>query len=577
MREIHHKLRVARGEAPADLLFKNANIVNVFSGEIHRGSVAVCDGRIIGFGDYDSSEVIDLEGAYLCPGFIDGHMHVESTMLTVPEFARAVVPLGTSSIVIDPHEIANVLGLDGIRYILESSLDIPLDVFVMLPSCVPATSFETAGAKLTSYDLSLLIKEDRVVGVGEMMNFPGAIYGDPEVLKKIDAALWKKVDGHAPGVSGKFLNAYVLNGIYSDHECTTLAEARDKLRLGMHILLREGTSERNLDVLLPLVTPHNAANFSLASDDKHPTCLMNEGHINYSIKKVIKQGVAPVNAIQMATINTARHYRLRNIGGIAPRYWADFVVFDNFNDFNILKVYKKGKLVARQGEYLGQEERSRPVELRSTMNASIMPIKSFKVPAEGKMIRVIGLVPHQIVTEKRILPARIVNGEVCADPERDLLKMVVVERHRSSGNLGIGFVQGFGFKEGAIASSVAHDSHNILVVGSNDDDMSRAVLEVIRLQGGFVVVKHGQVLASFSLPIAGLMSDQPLETVYRGITELVRAAHEIGCPLENPFMTLSFLALTPIPALKLSDKGLFDVEKFQLVPLFADSPDNDQA
>src|SRR5438309_3384413 len=402
MRQIEHKLAVARGEKPAQKLFQNAEVVNVFSGEIHAANVAVDDGRVIGFGDYDANEIVDLAGAYLAPSLIEGHFHVESTMVTIPELVRAVAPHGTGAMVIDPHEYANVLGMDGIRYVLLTSKKLPIDFFTRLPSCIPATHLETAGARFTAYDLALMIADDRIAGVAELMNYPGVFLGMESELAKIEAGKGKVIDGHAPGLRGKNLNAYVLAGVRSDHESTEVEEAREKLRLGMHLLVREGSTERNLEHIIALVTPQNATNCSFATDDKLPGDLVREGHIDHSIRKAIKLGVAPVTAIQMGTINTARHYRLKNFGAIAPRYWADFIVFEDLKRFEIKQTYKKGVLIAENGNYL--EPRHRKVEQpRSTMNLSYRAPQDFivSVPHGGsaKKIKVIEIVPHQIVTK----------------------------------------------------------------------------------------------------------------------------------------------------------------------------------
>src|SRR5437667_2547376 len=378
MRHLQQKLSIARGERAAELLFKNANLVNVLSGEIHKTDVAVDDGRVIGLGEYEAKEVIDLNGSYLAPSLIDGHFHVESSMLTMPEFARAVVPHGTGAVVIDPHEYANVLGLDGIRYVLESSKNLPVDFFIMLPSCVPATAFETAGARLTADDLKLMIADDRIAGVAELMNYPGVYMGDESELAKIQAGKGKSIDGHAPGLSGRNLNAYVLAGIRSDHESTELGEAREKLRLGLHLLLREGSTERNLATLAPLVNSHNAMNCSFATADKLAGDLVREGHIDHCVRKAIELGIEPVAAIQIATISTARHYRVRNFGAIAPRYWADFIVFDDFQNLVVRQTYKKGVLVAENGKYLGPQSAPVP-QPRSTMNVRYDPLKAFEV------------------------------------------------------------------------------------------------------------------------------------------------------------------------------------------------------
>jgi adenine deaminase len=569
MRHIQHKLRVARGEAPADLLFKNAQLVNVLSGEIHEADVAVDDGRVIGFGNYDAKEIVDLAGAYLAPSLIDGHFHVESTMVTIPEFARAVVPHGTGAMVIDPHEYANVLGMDGIRYVLESSRGLPIDFFIMLPSCVPATHLETAGARFTADDLAFMMSDDRIAGVAELMNYPGVFLGHESELAKIAAGRGKVIDGHAPGLRGKNLNAYALAGVRSDHESTELEEAREKLRLGMHLLVREGSTERNLEHIIALVNPQNSANCSFATDDKLPGDLVNEGHIDHSIRKAIALGVPPVTAVQMGSINTARHYRLKNHGAIAPRYWADFIVLDDLEEFDIRRVYKKGALVAQDGKYLGPASRSTE-QPRSTMNLSYRAPADFEVRGPAKKIRVIEIVPHQIVTNEVLETPKMHDGQIISDPARDVLKLVVVERHRATGNVGVGFVRGFGLKRGAIGSTVAHDAHNVVVVGVTDSDIVAAIRALAEMRGGQVVVADGKIEASLALPIAGLVSDQPLEFVIDKIAELKSAAARLGSTLDAPLMSLSFLSLSPIPALKLTDQGLVDAVNLKLTTLIAD-------
>jgi adenine deaminase len=566
MRNVSQKLSIARGEQPAELLFKNAKLVNVLSGEIHPASVAVDDGRVVGIGDYKARKTIDLRGAYLAPSLIDGHFHVESSMLTAPEFARAVVPHGTGAVVIDPHEYANVLGLDGIRYVLESSKNLPIDFFIMLPSCVPATALETAGARITADDLRLMIGDERVAGVAELMNFPGVYLGTKSELAKIEAGKGKCIDGHAPGLRGKNLNAYVLAGVRSDHESVEVPEAREKLRLGMHILLREGSTERNLAHLLPLVNAHNAGNCSFATDDKLAGDLVSEGHIDHSVRKSIKLGLSPITALQIATINTARHYRLHNLGAIAPRYWADFIVFDDLKKFKIGQTYKKGVLVAEDGKYLGKSTARVPLP-RSTMNLRYQP-RDLIVKASSKKIRVIEIVPNQIVTKEIITQPKIEDGEIVADIRRDILKLVVVERHRATGNVGVGFVRGFKLQRGAIGSTVAHDAHNVVVAGTNDADILRAIEELERMQGGQVAVANGRVKAELGLPIAGLVSDRPLPEVIKRMDALNAAARAFGSDLDAPFMTLSFLSLSPIPQLKLTDQGLIDASNLKKTTLF---------
>ena len=567
MRNIQQKLAIARGEQPAELLFKNARLVNVLSGEIHDANIAVEDGRIIGIGDYRAKKTVDLKGAYLAPSLIDGHFHVESSMLTAPEFVRAVVPHGTGAMVIDPHEYANVLGLDGIRYVLESTKNLAVDFFVMLPSCVPATHLETSGAKLTADDLKLMIHDERIAGVAELMNFPGVYLGTKSELAKIAAGKGKAIDGHAPGLRGRDLNAYILAGVRSDHESVEVAEAREKLRLGMHVLLREGSTERNLEHLLPLVNTNNFQNCSFATDDKLAGDLVNEGHIDHCVRKSIKLGLSPVTAFQIATINTARHYNLRNLGAIAPRFWADFIVFDSLKNFRVRQTWKKGTLVAEDGEFLAKNPSKVPLP-RSTMNLRYRP-DDFIVRSNGKRkIKVIGIVPNQIVTKELTVSPKIVGGEIVADTARDILKIVVVERHRATGNVGVGFVRGFKLKHGAIGSTVAHDAHNVIVAGTNDADILFAIQELTRLQGGQVAVANGRITAELPLPIAGLVSDQPLPRALKLIDDLNAAAHALGSDLPAPFMSLSFLALSPIPALKLTDQGLIDATKLQRTSLF---------
>jgi adenine deaminase len=567
MRGTEQKLAVARGEKPAELLFKNARVVNVLSGEIHDAHVAVEDGRIVGFGDYQATKVIDLKGAHLAPSLIDGHFHIESSMLTAPEFARAVVPHGTGAVVIDPHEYANVLGLDGIRYALESTKNLAVDFFIMLPSCVPATRFESAGAQLAAGDLELMMHDERIAGVAELMNFPGVFLGHKSELAKIKAGKGKAIDGHAPGLRGKNLNAYALAGVASDHESVEIGEAREKLRLGMHVLLREGSTERNLEHLLPLINAHNSQNCSFATDDKLAGDLVNEGHIDHCVRRSIQFGLPPIVALQMASINTARHYRLRNFGAIAPRFWADFIVIDDLKKFQVRQVYKKGRLVAEGGSFLGRSP-AKVALPRSTMNLRYTP-KDFMVKAAGtKKIRVIDIVPNQIVTKEYIVPPKIVEGWVVADVSRDLLKLVVIERHRATGNVGVGFVRGFKLKSGAIGSTVAHDAHNIIVAGTNDTDILFAIRELERLQGGQIAVVNGKTRAELPLPIAGLVSDQPLAKAMTLIDSLNAAARALGCDLDAPFMTLSFLALSPIPSLKLTDQGLIDAIRMRKTTLF---------
>ncbi|MHB1390538.1 MAG: adenine deaminase [Thermoleophilia bacterium] len=562
-------IAVGRGLKPADLVLRNARVVDVLAGDIVTTDVAVHAGVVAGLGSYEGETVIDLEGRYLCPGFIDAHLHIESTMLTPPEFARAVVPHGTTAVVCDPHEIANVLGIEGINYMLRASAGLPVTVYVMLPSCVPATDMETSGAQLTSRDLSLLLNQNRVLGIAEMMNYPGVLAGDPQVLDKIRIADGRRVDGHAPGLTGKDLCAYIDAGIHSDHECVTAAEAREKLGLGMYIMAREGSTARNLEAIAGIITSENSRRFMHCTDDRHPGDLLGDGHIDHNIRRAIRAGVAPLIAIQMATINPAAYFGLTDTGAVAPGFRADFAVLDDLEKVTVSKVFKAGKVVAQDGEAAVFEAEAPGRIIRSTVNIRKAGVESLKIKATGQRLKVIGVIPDQIITEKLVLGATLDDaGFAVADPQRDLLKIAVFERHLASGNVGLGFVQGMGLKQGAIANSVAHDSHNVIVTGVSDDDMWAAVQQVIRMQGGAAVVAGGEVLASLPLPVAGLMSDRPAVEVAAGSQALIEAARGLGCPLADPLITLSFLALPVIPELKLTDRGLVDVERFELVGLW---------
>lgn len=565
-------LPIARGDAPADLLLRNGRVINVFTGEIVTTDIAIAGDTIVGVGsDYGAAAEIDLRGRYVCPGLIDAHVHIESSMVTPLQFARAVVPRGTTTVIADPHEIANVLGAAGIRYILDASAGLPLSVYVNLPSCVPATHLGTAGAELSAEDLLAISDLERVVGLAEFMNVPGAVLGLPGVVDKLLAFQGRVIDGHAPGVTGKWLQAYIGAGPGSDHECTTVAEMLEKLRLGMVIFIRESTAAKNLRTLVQAVTLHNSRRCAFCSDDRHPADLIDEGHIDHLLRLAIAEGVDPITAIQMATLNAAEWFRLRDRGAIAPGKRADLVVFSNLKDFRAEMVFAGGKLVAQEGQPVGEWEPP-PVDeagVRSTVRVEMERL-NLNIPALRERMRVIGVIPDQIVTDHLVEPVKKMGGMAVAAPERDVLKIAVVERHRGSGNVGLGFVRGLGLKRGAIAGSVGHDAHNLIVAGGDDDSMLTAVRAIQALGGGLVATVGDNVLASVPLPIAGLMSEQPLETVRRQMDMLVSAAHELGSTLHDPFMTLSFLALEVIPRLKLTDRGLVDVEKFDFVPLFVD-------
>ncbi|MDD5039081.1 MAG: adenine deaminase [Dehalococcoidales bacterium] len=557
---------MAKGELPADLVLANAGIVNVFTGEIEPGNVAIVGGRIAGVGDYHrAKEVLDLAGKYLAPGFIDGHTHVESSMLDVGEYARAVVPRGTLAVVTDLHEIANVCGLEGMKYMMNCSRRLPLKLFLMAPSCVPATHLETSGASLGADELHQVLRWKDCLGLGEVMNFPGVLNSDEGVLSKIDLATGKVTDGHAPGLSGKNLNAYIAAGIYSDHESVTLDEAREKLKRGMFIMVREGSSEKNLDALLPLIADKTYRRCMLVVDDRSCVDLLREGDIDAVVRKAIRSGIDPVRAIQMATINTAGYFGLNGLGAIAPGYQANLVVIGDLPNLKVDMVFYQGSLVAREGRPLFSAYRPRGQGLTNTVNIRPFDIETLRLQALRETEPVIEIIPGQIITRKRLEKAKVVDGVVVSDISRDILKLVVVERHKATGNIGLGLVTGFGLKRGALGSSVAHDSHNIVVVGTNDEDIFTAVKEIERLHGGLVAVAGDKVLARLALPIAGLLSDEPLEGVVEKLGKLEQAAAQLGTTLHSPFSTLSFVALPVIPELRLTDFGVVDVNEFRLL------------
>jgi adenine deaminase len=568
MKELAKIIRVARGKMPPDLVLKNGKLVNVFSAEVYPADIAIWGGRVVGIGSYKGKKEIDLKGSHVLPGLIDGHMHVESSMVKVQEFARSVVPRGTTSVICDPHEIANVHGLEGIHYILNSSKYSPVNIFVMLSSCVPATPFETSGANLRGFDLYPLLREKWVLGLGEVMNYPGVLLEDEGLLDKISMTQDKRIDGHAPGLTGRDLNAYVASGVNSDHESTSVEEVIEKLRLGMHIMIREGSVTKNLRDLLPAVTTENLSRCFFVTDDRHPKDLLKKGHIDHMIRMSIKEGLDPVSAIRLATINTAQYFGLKDIGAIAPGYCADLVVVDDLRKFNVRKVFKNGKVVAEDGEMVVKRHRLPAITLRSSINIRWLKPEDFDITAAGRSVRVINLVPGQITTRASLETANVKDGLLVADTERDLLPVAVVERHLASGNIGRGVVHGFGLKKGAIASSVSHDSHNIVVVGTTREDMMAAVVEISKMRGGLSVVRDGKLVAGLSLPIAGLMSEKTLPEVVEGLGKVSAAAKRLGSRLEDPFMALSFLSLPVIPELKVTDKGLFDVNAFAFTDLF---------
>lgn len=569
MDDLNRILAVARGDEPADLLLRNARLVNVLSGEIHPADIAVAGGIVTGLGGgtaLEAREEIDLGGLYVAPGFIDAHVHIESSMVPPAEFARAVVPRGVTTVVTDPHEIGNVLGLAGIHFMLDDAEEAPLDVLVNASSCVPATHLETSGARLEAKDLATLLDHPRVLGLAEVMNFPGVIGGDPEVLAKLQAFRGRPIDGHCPGLSGNSLNAYIAAGIHNDHECTSVEEAREKLRAGLTIFLREATNARNLRTLLPLVSPVTERHLCLCTDDRQPADLLEEGSIDHLIRVAIAEGVDPVTAIRLGTLNTAEHYGLRDRGAVAPGRRADLVAFADLREPRAAMVFRGGVLVARDGRLVA----SIPAltrELPPTVHLAADRL-DFAIPAAGSRMRVIGAIPDQLITRSLEMDATLRDGQAVADPARDLLKMAVVERHGVHGAIGLGFVHGIGLQRGAIASTVAHDHHNLVVVGADDRSMRTAALAVASTGGGLAAAEGETVLALLPLPLAGLMSDRPIEEVRDGMQAVLDAAHGLGARLRDPFMAMSFLALEVIPKLKLTDLGLVDVERFEVVPLF---------
>jgi adenine deaminase len=569
-----HLIDVARGESPADLLLKDVRLVNVFSEEIYVTNIAIAEEWIAGVGrEYlEGKGVLDLGGLYLLPGLINGHFHLESSLLLPFEYARLALAHGTTTVVLDPHEIANVLGLPGIQALIDSSKDLPLDFFFMAPSCVPATPLETAGGFIPSMDVEKLLKNKRVLGLAEMMNYPGVLRKDPEVLKKIQAAqkMGKVVDGHAPLLSGKELNAYIAAGSESDHECTRREEAEEKLRLGMWLMIRQGSASKNLRDLLPAVTPQNKNRSLLVLDDLEACDLIEKGEIDHLLRQAVAQGLDPVVAVQMATLNPSERFCLKDRGAIAPGRKADIAAVSDLVEFKVNLTVKDGKIVAREGKAYPVFKPLFDPRVFQTVKIRPLNESSFQLTLGGEKAWVIGILPDRTLTRKLSLSVKKDNtGMVIPDAEADVLKIAVVERHRASGNIGLGLVKGFGLKRGALATSVAHDSHNLVVVGVTDEEMKQAVQELERMQGGFVVVDQKEVKAALPLPVAGLISLETAEKVASEMGKLIRASREIGGLLENPFLTLSFMALPVIPELKLTDKGLVDVAQFRIIPLEA--------
>jgi adenine deaminase len=565
--ELSHLVAVARGGEAPDLVLSGGRVLSVFTGELLEADVAVVGGRIAGVGRYDGPEVFDARGLTLLPGFIDGHMHLESTKLMVDQFARAVLPHGTTTVVIDPHEIANVFGIRGVRALLASAAEVPLDYMVMAPSCVPASPFESNGATVGAEDIAALLDaEPAVRGVAEMMAYPAVVAGDHDALSKILVAGGRRVDGHAPGLTGNALNAYLAAGVESDHECTTYAEALEKRRLGMWIMIREGSAARNLEALLPLVLERGPRNCLLCTDDREPDELLAEGHINAVLRKAVSLGCAPEDAVVMATLNAARYHRFDGYGALAPGYVADVVALPDLESFRPARVWKRGRLVASDGEAAPLRRAEAPDWMRGSIRIDRVDAERFEVRGDGR-IRVIGVTGGQLTTRALASEATVVGGRAVADPARDLAKIAVLERHRGTGRVGVGFVTGFGLRRGALASSHAHDAHNVVVVGVDDANMAVAVNRLTEIGGGQVAVAGGRVVAEVPCPIGGLLSEATAEEVAAQVEGMHAASRELGSALPAPYMTMSFLALSVIPELRITDRGLVDSVNFQLVPL----------
>ena len=555
-------IAVAAGREKADLVLKNAKYLNVFSNEFLCGDIAVANGLIAGVGKYDGKTEIDVSGKLVLPGFIDAHIHLESSMMTPAEFAKAVVAHGTTTVITDPHEITNVMGIDGVEYMIQASQNLPIDVHFMMPSCVPATEIDESGAELDCKDIDLYLDNNKkVLGLAEMMNYVGVINGDKNVLSKIvtSQAHHKKIDGHAPELSGNDLNAYIAAGVYSDHECSTFENALEKLRKGQFIMIREGTAAHNLKALMPLLTQQYYSRCMFATDDKHPSDLLYGGHIDYIVKQALKNGADPIVALKTATHHAARYFLLNNKGAIASGYLADIVVVDNLEDFNVETVFKRGKLVF-DGEVKDFSAPTVDEKLAEkcfdTFHLDSVTPSSFKV--DGKL-GLIGLVGGELLTRNLGTADKI-------DVENDILKIACIERHKGTNHIGVGYVKGYSLKSGAVATSVAHDSHNIITVGCNDDDIAVAVNAIKDSKGGIAVVENGKIKALLELPIAGLMSDEPLTTVNEKLENAKSSAYELGADKSiDPFMTLSFLSLPVIPSLRITTKGVFDVENWKML------------
>ena len=559
---------VARGDEEADLVLSGGRVLSVFTGELFPANVAICAGQVVGVGDYEAKNTYDASGKVLLPGFIDGHCHIESSKLNVDEFARTTLPRGTTSVVIDPHEMANVLGVAGVEYMLEASKGLPLGVYIMAPSCVPASPFESAASPLEACDYAELLTHQRVIGMAEMMNYPAAVAASPEVMAKMAMTGYRHIDGHAPGLSGRLLNAYLVSGPNSDHECTTLQEALEKRRLGMWIMIREASMIRNLIDLLPLVQQYGTEHCMFVTDDREAGTLLNEGHINSMVATAVRHGLSLGNAVKLGSLNVARFHGLSDRGAIAPGYRADISVMADLAELRPEAVFKDGRLVVDGGTCLPFPSSPVPSSVTHTVHIHAVKDADFRIDDDGSSaINVIELVPDQVVTRATTSRPRRVGGQFVAEPASDLAKLAVVERHHATGRVGLGFVRGFGLQAGAFASTVAHDAHNIVVVGVNDGDMVLCVQRLAEMGGGLVAVRNGAVCGELLLEIAGLMSTRTATEVAAGLWLLEHSLQQMGVSLPTPFMYLSFLGLSVIPEMRVTDRGIVDVRAFALVPV----------
>jgi len=560
-------MKVARGVISAELVLKQAKIINVYTGEIELGDIAIENGTIVGIGSYRGEIEHNMEGRFVAPGFIDGHVHIESSMLTPPGFSKIVVPKGTTTVIADPHEIANVCGIKGIQFMLDSSEKVPMNVYMMIPSCVPATKDENNGETVSVSDIATFLKHPRVLGLGEVMDYPSVIYGEDDIHKKIELMKNKKIDGHAPDVMGKDLNAYIAAGVATDHECTYADSMIARIKRGMYVHLREGSQTRNTNALLKGLNKDNINRVLFCTDDKHPFDIKEEGHINFNVNLAIKAGIAPIDAIKMATLNAANCYGLPHLGGIAPNKQADLIVFSDLYHIEPEIVYFKGKVVAKNGEPVFKAEAKIPDSVLNTIHLDEK--LSFDLNLKGPDVKVIGLISNNITTNELIRKVKVEKGKFVYDRQVDILKLAVVERHHHTGNVGVGLVEGFGLKDGALAMTIAHDSHNLIIVGSNDNDMQVAAKKIQEIQGGIVLVQNGVVTEFLELEVGGIMTAHSELLVQETLLRMKRKIQKMGLNpnVSDPFISLAFLALPVIPKLKLTDRGLFDVDLFKIVPI----------